>query len=100
NIKRKDNKAKNVSFQLYKGEILGFAGLVGAGRSELMSSIYGAEKMQQGEVILQNKKIKVKTPYHSIKNGICMITEDRKITGIFDNFTIWENIGIANSIKN
>lgn len=99
NIIRKDQKVNDVSFQLYKGEILGFAGLVGAGRTELMNVIYGSEKMQSGEIILNGEKITVKSPYYSIKNGICMITENRRKTGFMHNFEIWRNISLAHSLK-
>jgi len=100
NITRKDKKVKNISFELYKKEILGFAGLVGAGRTELMSAIFGAEKIISGEIYLYGKKIAIKSPYHMIKNQIAMITEDRRETGILPNFEIWENIVLAKRLKN
>lgn len=99
NIVRRDRKVDGVSFQLLDGEILGFAGLVGAGRTELMNVIYGSERMASGEILLDGKKVPVRSPYHSIKNGIGMITENRRETGFMDNFEIWRNISMALSLK-
>ncbi len=98
-IVRADKKVDDVSFQLHQGEILGFAGLVGAGRTELMNVIYGSEQPASGEIWMDGKKLVIKSPYHSIKNGIGMITENRRQTGFMDNFEIWRNIAIARSLK-
>lgn len=99
NIQRKDKKVKDVSFQLRKGEILGFSGLVGAGRTELMNAIFGSEKMASGEVVLNGKVIQGASPYHSLKNGLGMITENRRETGFMHNFEIWQNIAIPKALK-
>jgi D-allose transport system ATP-binding protein len=99
NIIRSDKKVNDVSFELHVGEILGFSGLVGAGRTELMNVLFGSEKMESGEVTYNNKKIDIFSPYHSIKNGIGMITEDRRDTGFFPNFNIWQNIIIPSRLK-
>lgn len=100
NITRKDNRVKDVSFNLKKGEILGFSGLIGAGRSELMNAIFGADKISNGEIYLYGKKIVVKNPYDAIKKGLALITENRRETGFFHNFEIAENISIVPFIKN
>ena len=76
------NKVKDVSFQLHKGEILGFGGLVGAGRSELMELVYGYVKPTSGKVKVNGKEVKINSPKDAISYGIGMLTEDRKITGI------------------
>lgn len=99
NITRKDNRVKDVSFNLKKGEILGFSGLIGAGRSELMNAIFGADKISSGEIYLYGKKIVVKNPYNAIKKGLALITENRRETGFFNNFEIAENISIVPFIK-
>lgn len=99
NIQRKDKKVKDVSFQLYEGEILGFAGLVGAGRTELMNVIFGAEKIQSGTIYLDGKDVSSKSPYNAIKQGIGMITENRRQSGFMNNFEIWRNIAIVRSLK-
>lgn len=99
NIIRKDKKVDDVSFKLLQGEILGFSGLVGAGRTELMNVLFGAEKMQSGEVFLKGEPVIIKNPYHSIKKGIGMITENRRKTGFMHNFEIWKNVIIARTLK-
>jgi len=99
NLTRKDGKAKNVSFCLHRGEILGFSGLVGSGRSETMNSIFGAEPKSSGEIYINGKKVKIKNPYTAIKNGLAMVTENRRETGFFQNFDIKRNISILPFIK-
>ena len=99
NITRKDKLVKDVSFDLKKGEILGFSGLIGAGRSELMNAIFGADKITSGEIYLYGKKIVTKNPYDAIKKGLALITENRRETGFFNNFEIAENISIVPFIK-
>ena len=70
---------KPVSFQLHKGEVLGFSGLVGAGRTELMRAIIGADKRKSGTVTLNGKKIENRSPKEAMKNGIMLVPEDRKL---------------------
>ena len=71
-----------ISFQVHKGEILGFAGLVGAGRSEIMESIFGARSYTSGTVSLHGKKVRFKNPMQAIKAGIALVPEDRKKQGL------------------
>lgn len=99
NITRADGSARNVSFQLHKGEILGFAGLVGAGRTETMEAIFGAAPKSDGQIFLNGKEIKVKNPYSAIKQGIGMLTEDRRKTGFAKNFSCKNNISLVPFIK-
>ena len=99
NITRKDRKVNNVSFTVHKGEILGFAGLVGSGRSELMNAIFGAEPRSAGEVYIYGQKADIKSPYDAIKNGLAMVTENRRETGFLDNFSIKQNISIVPFLK-
>ncbi|MDD2969977.1 MAG: sugar ABC transporter ATP-binding protein [Lachnospiraceae bacterium] len=73
---------KNISFKVRKGEILGFSGLVGAGRSEIMEAIFGARKYQSGQVFLKGKEVKITEPMKAIKAGIAMVPEDRKKQGL------------------
>jgi D-allose transport system ATP-binding protein len=98
-LTRKDNKVRNVNFELYEGEILGFAGLIGSGRTELMNAIYGAEPISKGKIKLFGKEIKVKSPYHAIKLGMGLVTENRRENGFFKNFEIWKNVTISKSLK-
>lgn len=100
NITRKDERVKNVSFKLHEGEIIGFAGLIGSGRSELMNAVFGADPIKTGSISLFGKEMKPKNEYQSIKNGIAFVTENRRETGFFHNFDIKENISILPFIKN
>lgn len=89
----------DVSFKLYEGEILGVAGLMGCGREEMLSSVYGLIKYDSGEVILSGEKIGIRNPRDAIRNGICFLTDDRKDAGLFPLMSVEENITIM-SINN
>lgn len=89
----------NVSFCLYKGEILGLAGLVGAGRTELVRVLFGADMKLGGTVYIKDKKVIIKSPRDAIKVGIGLIPEDRKTQGCFLNMTIEWNTAISNIRK-
>ncbi|WP_078544658.1 sugar ABC transporter ATP-binding protein [Litchfieldia alkalitelluris] len=99
NLTRKDEVVKDINFELYKGEILGFAGLIGSGRTELMNAIVGSDQLKEGELILNGKVLKNKTPYDAVKNRIAYITENRRESGFFPNFEIWRNISISSLIN-
>ncbi len=99
NVTRADGKVKNVSFELRKNEVLGFAGLVGSGRTELMNVIFGAEKMLSGRVYLEGKELKIKDTYDAVKKGLAYLTESRRETGFFDNFEIWKNVAMEESLR-
>jgi D-allose transport system ATP-binding protein len=99
NIARKDQRVKGVSFQLHKGEILGFSGLVGSGRSEMMNAIFGAEPKSSGEVIVGGKTVSISSPYSAIKNGLAMVTENRRETGFIKTMDIKKNISLLPYIK-
>ena len=88
-------EVKNVSFQLRKGEILGFAGLMGAGRTEVVRALYGADRRQTGEIYLNGKKVKIKTPGQAVRHGICYLSEDRKRYGLMLDKSVTENTVIA-----
>jgi ABC-type sugar transport system ATPase subunit len=85
---------ENANFELMKGEILGFSGLVGAGRSELMKCIFGLDAFEYGEIFVNGKKIKIKNPNDAIKNGISYVTENRKEEGLFLIQSVQYNITI------
>ena len=89
---------ENISFSLKKGEILGVAGLMGAGRTELMEAIFGIRKADSGDIYLNQRRVKLNSPYDAIKHRIAMLTEDRKLTGLFMVLSVFHNIIIA-SIK-
>ncbi|MCI8317893.1 MAG: sugar ABC transporter ATP-binding protein [Lachnospiraceae bacterium] len=90
---------KNVSFDLYPGEILGFFGLVGAGRTEVMRAIFGADPRTSGQVFLNGKEIHCKLPNDAIKQGIALISENRKEEGIMPNFNNMDNMALASMEK-
>ena len=90
-----DSSFKNCSFKLRKGEILGFGGLVGAQRTELMEAIFGIRHITSGEVKLNGKTLDIKRPQDAINNGIGMITEDRRGSGILGCLSIADNVSIA-----
>lgn len=86
---------QNVSFTLRKGEILGFGGLVGAQRTELMEGIFGIRKVASGEVYINGNGVKIKHPIDAMNAGIGLITEDRRGNGIFGCLSIKDNVGIS-----
>ena len=90
---------KDVSFELRRGEILGVAGLVGAGRTEMLENIFGLATMKYGKVIKNGKEIRSKNSRQAKRNGFAMLTEERRTTGIFGVLNIRENTSIAN-LKN
>lgn len=99
NVTRKDKRVQNVSFQVHRGEVLGFSGLVGSGRSELMNAIFGSEPKISGKVFILGKEVKIRSPYDSIKHGLALVTENRRETGFMHNFSIKENISIVPFLK-
>ena len=90
---------QNVSFDLHKGEILGFAGLMGAGRTEAMRLIFGADPMDSGEIFVHGKKINVKRPRDAVRGGIGYLSEDRKRFGLAMNMSVKENTVMASLEK-
>ncbi len=88
-------EVKDVSFTLRKGEILGFAGLMGAGRTEVARALYGADRKQTGEIFVNGEKVKLNTPEQAVKHGICYLSEDRKRFGLMLQKSVTENSAIA-----
>lgn len=88
-------RVKNVSFSLYKGEILGFYGLVGSGRTELMRTIFGIDKSISGDIYLNQKKIRIRNPKDAIQSGIGFVPEDRKEQGAILIQSISYNISLS-----
>ena len=99
NLSRKDGKVQDFHMQVRKGEIVGLSGLVGAGRSEAMEAIFGAVPKTSGEILLEGKRFAIHTPYDALKNGIGLVTENRRETGFFQNFSNKRNISIASLLK-
>lgn len=89
----------DVSFDLRRGEILGFAGLMGAGRTEVIEGIFGIRPIDAGEIIIKGQKVEIKTPADAIRHGMALLTEDRKLTGIMGVLSVQDNMMIA-SLRN
>ena len=86
---------EDVSFQLNRGEILGFAGLVGAGRSEVARAIFGANPIKAGKILIDGKQVHFKLPKDAIEAGLAMVQEDRKVLSLFMDMSILYNISMA-----
>lgn len=89
----------NISFNLRKGEILGVAGLVGAGRTELMRAIFGLDPRFSGEIIINDKPVKIRSAEHAIKCGIAFVTEDRRSQGLVLGMSVRENCTLVSLRK-
>ena len=98
NLCRKDRK-QSISFSLRKGEVLGIAGLVGAGRTEIMRGLFGVDYITSCDVYVDGKKARIRTPAEAKGYGIAILTEDRKTEGLTLDFTIKSNISMANLPK-
>jgi methyl-galactoside transport system ATP-binding protein/inositol transport system ATP-binding protein len=90
---------QHVSFELRRGEILGFAGLVGAGRTEVVETIFGMRPKTGGEIYINGKKLAIKSPEDAIANKIALLTEDRRGNGIVGVLSVRDNIVLANLNK-
>ncbi|ORM57437.1 D-xylose ABC transporter ATP-binding protein [Pantoea rodasii] len=95
NLTSKD-RFTDISFSVRKGEILGVAGLVGAGRSEVMESLFGMESFDSGEVLIDGVPTKIDSPSTAIEKGMAFLTEDRKKSGLFLVLSVMENMSIVN----
>ncbi|MDR0628181.1 MAG: ATP-binding cassette domain-containing protein [Treponema sp.] len=89
------NYVKNVSFELGKGEILGLGGLVGAGRTETVRAIFGADPLTGGEIFLNGKPLRIRSPKEAIRHGIGLIPEDRKRHGVLQGLSLKVNVTFA-----
>jgi inositol transport system ATP-binding protein len=91
----RDGIVADVSFDLRRGEILGIAGLMGAGRTTVIESIFGIHKIDAGEITIKGRKTQINSPADAIKNGLALLTEDRKLTGIMGVLPVRDNMVIA-----
>jgi ribose transport system ATP-binding protein len=90
---------RDVSFTLRKGEILGFAGLMGAGRTEVARAIFGADAAPSGDILVNGKKVSIRTPGHAVANGIGYLSEDRKRFGLATGMDVESNVVMSNLAK-
>ncbi|MFR0769068.1 MAG: ATP-binding cassette domain-containing protein [Dysosmobacter sp.] len=86
----------DVSFKAHAGQITSFAGLVGAGRTETMRAVFGADKLDSGEIYVKGEKVHIRTPKDAIKRKIAFLTEDRKGQGLVLNLDVRTNLVLAN----
>lgn len=84
--------ARDINFVLHRGEILGLAGLVGAGRTETARMIFGADPIESGKILINGKEVKIKSPKDATAHGICLVPEDRKQEGVILSMAIRDNI--------
>ena len=89
-------RVKDVSFSIRRGEVLGLAGLMGAGRTEVARLIFGADRRDSGQLLLNGDEIDIKSPRHAIESGICLLTEDRKSQGLILRATTKDNFALPN----
>lgn len=97
-IKNK-NLIENISFNLKKGEVLGLVGLVGAGRTETLEALFGVYPIRSGQIFIEGKEVSIKGTGDAIKNGLCLVTEDRKANGLLMLSNIKHNIVLTNLKK-
>jgi len=86
---------RDVSFDLRRGEILGLAGLMGAGRTEVIEGIFGIKAVDAGEITIRGKPVRIKSPADAIQHGMALLTEDRKLTGIMGVLSVRDNMMVA-----
>jgi len=91
----KKGKFEDITFELYQGEILGFFGLVGSGRTEIMRAVFGADKFDKGEIIVAGNKGNIKNPVDAINQGMGFLPENRKTQGLALEMSVKENINLA-----
>ena len=92
-------KFKDINFNLRRGEIVGIAGLMGSGRTEIVNSIYGLEKIVKGDIFINGKKVKIRSPKDAIKNSIGLVSEDRKKYGLVLGSSVKHNISLSSLEK-
>lgn len=94
-----NNKIRNLSIQASAGEIVGVAGLVGAGKTELCKALFGSSKLTSGEIALNGKKVKLRSPFDAVKQGIALVPEERRKEGILVEESVVTNLTVANLSK-
>lgn len=87
---------RDINFSVYEGEIVGFAGLMGAGRTETTRAIFGVDEKESGEIFVDGKKVEIKCPMDAIRNGVVLAPEDRKKDGLCTKLSIRQNLALPN----
>lgn len=96
---RREGSNQTINLIVNQGEVLGISGLMGAGRTELVESIFGIRKSEEGQLFLRDKLVKIKTPKDAIRNGISFVSEDRKLLGLNLKASVKDNITLINFDK-
>jgi inositol transport system ATP-binding protein len=91
----RNGKFNGISFKLYKGEILGLAGLAGAGRTEILETLFGMNKADSGQILIKGQEVNLNSPAKAIANKLAFITEDRKQQGIYPDASVNDNMTIS-----
>ena len=91
----KEGVFEHINFEVHKGEVLGFSGLMGAGRTEIMEAIFGITRPESGEILFKGNKIENKNPADAVANKIGMVTEDRLRTGSIYTLSVMQNTTIV-----
>ena len=94
-LSQKRLRLKDISFDLHEREILGLAGIQGAGRTELATTLFGVQQPDSGSIELEGRPITIKNPRQAIEHGIGYLTEDRRSLGVFWDMSVWQNAGAA-----
>ncbi|MFX0560742.1 sugar ABC transporter ATP-binding protein [Tepidibacillus infernus] len=95
NLSEKDNAVKNINMYVRSGEIVGIAGLVGAGKTEFCKTIFGALPIHEGEIWLRGKKLNIHTPYSAVKQGLALVPEERRKEGVLVEEPVYSNLTAA-----
>lgn len=95
-INASTNKLKDVNLEINRGEIVGLAGLLGSGRSEIGTAIFGADMLDKGQIKIDENVVKIKSLRQTIARGFALIPEDRRVSGIIPNMSVKDNISLAN----
>jgi len=98
-LKGTHSDIQDISFTLRKGEILGIAGLAGAGRTEILETLFGVAEKESGDVYVHGKKVNIRNAKDAISHGLALVTEERRANGIFGILSILENTTISNLNK-
>ncbi|MDO9087633.1 MAG: sugar ABC transporter ATP-binding protein [Anaerolineaceae bacterium] len=96
NLTEKEGAVRDIDMTVHAGEIVGIAGLVGAGKTELCKTLFGALPIMSGEIELKNKKIKINTPYVAVSNGLALVPEERRKEGVLIEEPVYSNLSAAN----
>lgn len=100
-VKNLNTKGKfsDINFEVYAGEVLGIAGLMGAGRTEIARAIFGLDSFESGEIMLKGKKLKIRSPKDAIREGIGYVSEDRKALGFIPELSVKQNISLSSILN-